>query len=138
MLDTKGPEYRIGTFRNGKITLSDGDRFIFTTENVEGDEHRVSVNYKDLCENLAPGDRILVNNGLVIFEVMELSKTDAICRVLAGGEISNRKSMSFPGKLMSGPYLSEQDKSDILLVFKTVVLILLRRRLYQSSRILWI
>lgn len=114
MLDTKGPEYRIGTFRDGKITLADGDRFTFTTENVEGDEHRVSVNYKDLCENLAPGDRILVNNGLVIFEVVELSKTEAVCRVLAGGEISNRKSMSFPGKLMSGPYLSEQDKSDIL------------------------
>lgn len=114
MLDTKGPEYRIGTFKEGKVTLADGDVFTFTTESVEGDEHRVSVNYKGLCENLALGDRILVNNGLVIFEVTELSETEAVCRVVAGGEISNRKSMSFPGKLMSGPYLSEQDKSDLL------------------------
>lgn len=91
MLDTKGPEYRIGTFKEGKVTLADGDVFTFTTESVEGDEHRVSVNYKGLCENLALGDRILVNNGLVIFEVTELSETEAICRVVAGGELSNRK-----------------------------------------------
>ncbi len=114
MLDTKGPEYRIKTFKEGKVTVCDGDTFTFTTDEVEGDEHRVSVNYKHLCENLAVGDRILVNNGLVIFEVTELTDTDAVCRVIAGGELSDRKSMSFPGKLMSGPYLSEQDKSDLL------------------------
>lgn len=72
MLDTKGPEYRICTFRNGKITLKDGDAFTFTTREVEGDEHIVSVSYKGMADDLAPGDRVLVNNGLVIFEVTEI------------------------------------------------------------------
>ena len=114
MLDTKGPEYRIGTFVNDKVTVNTGDTFTFTTENVEGDEHIVSVNYKDLVKNLALGDRILVNNGLVVFEVMELSGCEAVCRVITGGVLSNRKSMSFPNKVMSGPYLSERDKADLL------------------------
>ena len=114
MLDTKGPEYRIGTFAGGRVEVKDGDTFAFTTEAVEGDENRVSVNYKDLIKNLKVGDRILVNNGLVIFEVTELHDHDAVCRVIVGGVLSNRKSMSFPNKVMPGPYLSEQDKADIL------------------------
>lgn len=114
MLDTKGPEYRIGTFKDGKIIVKTGDTFIFTTESIEGDETRVSVNYKDLIKNLSIGDKILVNNGLVIFKVKQLDNTEAICEVVIGGELSNRKSMCFPNKVMTGPYLSEQDKSDIL------------------------
>jgi pyruvate kinase len=114
MLDTKGPEYRIGTFANDKITVQAGDTFTFTTEEIEGDETRVSVNYKDLVKNLSLGDRILVNNGLVIFEVTELNGCNVICRVITGGVLSNRKSMSFPNKVMSGPYLSERDKADLL------------------------
>ncbi len=114
MLDTKGPEYRIGTFVDGKVHVKDGDRFTFTTDVVEGDHTKVSVNYKDLIRNLSVGDRILVNNGLVIFEVEELVGNNAACRVVVGGELSNRKSMCFPNKVMSGPYLSEQDKADLL------------------------
>ncbi|MBQ7353728.1 MAG: pyruvate kinase [Clostridia bacterium] len=114
MLDTKGPEYRIKTFENGSITLNDGDQFIFTTDDIIGDEKRVSVNYKGLINDLSVGDKILVNNGLVIFEVCELTSTDAICRVLVGGELSNSKSMSFPNKVLNQEYLSEQDKSDLL------------------------
>ncbi len=114
MLDTKGPEYRIGTFAEEKVTVSTGDIFTFTTEDVVGDEHRVSVNYKDLVKNLTVGDRILVCNGLVVFEVTELSGCDAVCKVITGGVLSNRKSMSFPNKVMSGPYLSHKDKEDIL------------------------
>ena len=114
MLDTKGPEYRIRTFESGRITLNEGDDFIFTTDEVEGDQHRVSVNYKHLTENLKPGDRILVNNGLVVFEVTGIRGSDVQTRVIVGGELSNRKSMSFPNKVMSGPYLSEQDKQDLL------------------------
>ena len=87
LLDTKGPEYRIRTFKDGKITLKDGATFIFTTEDVVGDETRVSVNYEQLCENLAVGDKILVNNGLVVFEVKELTSTEATCTVIAGGEL---------------------------------------------------
>ena len=114
MLDTKGPEYRIRTFRNGSITLRCGDDFTFTTRDVEGDEHIVSVSYAGLAEDLEPGDRILVNNGLVIFEVREIEDTEIRCRVLTGGVLSNRKSMSFPGKVLRQTFLSEQDKSDLL------------------------
>ncbi|MBQ9116241.1 MAG: pyruvate kinase, partial [Clostridia bacterium] len=114
MLDTKGPEYRIQTFENNSITLRDGDSFTFTTEDVEGNEQRVSVSYKHLTEDLEVGDTILVNNGLVIFEVIELTATEARCKVIAGGELSNRKSMSFPGKVLRQKFLSDQDKSDIL------------------------
>ena len=77
MLDTKGPEYRIRTFRDGKITLRDGDRFTFTTRDLVGDENIVSVSYAGLIDDLSVGDRILVNNGLVIFEVEELAGDEA-------------------------------------------------------------
>ena len=114
MLDTKGPEYRIKTFKDGSVTLRDGDSFIFTSEEVEGDEHRVSVNYKDLPKEMNKGDRILLNNGLVIFEVERVEETEIYCRVLVGGELSNRKSMSFPNKVLKQIYLSDYDKSDML------------------------
>ncbi len=114
MLDTKGPEYRIKTFASGKVTIQDGAMFTFCTEEVEGDETRVSVNYKGLAQDLNVGDRVTVNNGMVVFEVKELTKTDVICQCVTGGVLSNKKSMSFPNKVMSGPYLSEQDKADIL------------------------
>ncbi len=114
MLDTKGPEYRIKTFRNGSVEVHEGDTFTFTTKDVEGDETQVSVNYEGLARDLSVGDRILVNNGLVVFEVKTLTDTEAVCETLVGGTLSNRKSMSFPNKVMSGPFLSEQDKADIL------------------------
>ena len=89
MLDTKGPEYRIRTFRDGKITLKEGDTFTFTTEEIEGDETRVAVNYKGLVNDLKVGDRITVNNGMVVFEVRALKGNDAVCEVITGGVLSN-------------------------------------------------
>ena len=114
MLDTKGPEYRIRTFAEGSVTISEGANFCFTVAEAEGDEHRVSVNYKDLNKDLKPGDEITVNNGLVKFQVEKIVGDDIHCKCLVGGVLSNRKSMSFPNKVMSGPYLSEQDRQDIL------------------------
>ncbi len=115
MLDTKGPEYRIRTFRDGKVTLQDGADFTFTTrEDVIGDESIVSVSYAGLADDLAPGDRILVNNGLVIFEVRAIEGSEIRCTVLTGGVLSDRKSMSFPGKVMRQAYMSEQDRADLL------------------------
>ena len=114
MLDTKGPEYRIKTFKEGKTFINKGDTFTFRCTESEGDEAGVSVNYEDLYKELQKGDRILVNNGLLIFEVAEIKGTDIVTTVVAGGEISNRKSMSFPDKVLKKEYLSEQDKSDIL------------------------
>lgn len=114
MLDTKGPEYRIKTFKEGKIQLNEGDVFTFTTKDEEGTKERVSVTYAGLAGDLEIGDTILLNNGLLKFEITDKTETDLICKVLIGGELSNRKSMSFPNKVLHQIYLSEQDKSDIL------------------------
>lgn len=113
MLDTKGPEYRIKTFKNGKITLKEGDSFTFTADEIEGDEKKVSINYKGLPYDLKNGDKILLNNGLMSFEVVSTTNTDVNCTVIVGGELSDRKSMSFPNKTLKQKYLSEQDKEDI-------------------------
>lgn len=113
MLDTKGPEYRIKTFKNQKIMLKDGDRFVFTSDDIIGDETRVAVSYPNLPNELSVGDTILLNNGLLTFEVVNISGTNIECSVIIGGELSDRKSMSFPGKVMKQEYLSEQDKKDI-------------------------
>lgn len=121
MLDTKGPEYRIKTFENHKVTLKDGGEFTFTTEDIVGDETRVAVNYPDLIDVLSVGDRILVNNGLVICEVKKLEGKNALCDVVVGGELSDHKSMNFPNKVMPGEYLSQQDKEDLLFGIKNEV-----------------
>ena len=114
LLDTKGPEYRIRTFKDGKVELKTGDTFTFTVDEIEGDEQKVAVNYKQLNKDLKPGDIVTVNNGMVKFEVEKIEGSDIITKCLLGGILSNRKSMSFPNKVMSGPYLSEQDKADII------------------------
>ena len=114
LLDTKGPEYRIKTFAEGKVEIKTGDTFTFTVDEIEGDATKVSVNYKALNKDLKPGDEVTVNNGMVKFQVKEIVGSDIITECTMGGALSNRKSMSFPNKVMSGPYLSEQDKADII------------------------
>ena len=114
MLDTKGPEYRIKTFENKKVTVKTGDTFTFTTDDIVGNSERVAVNYDHLIEELHEGDRIMVNDGLVQFEVKEIRGSDAICLVTAGGDMSDRKSMNFPNKVLRHDYLSQQDKDDII------------------------
>jgi len=114
MLDTKGPEYRIGTFKDKKVTLENGSKFVFTSDDVVGDETKVAVSYKNLHNELAPGDRILLNNGLVIFEVVAVEGHSIITEVVSGGVVSDRKSMSFPGKVLKQDFLSDQDKADLL------------------------
>ena len=114
LLDTKGPEYRIKTFAKGKAAIQTGQIFTFTTDECEGDETKVSVNYTNLHNEMAPGGEITVCNGMVKFRVQEIVGHDIVCVCEVGGELSNRKSMSFPNKVMSGPYLSEQDRADIL------------------------
>lgn len=115
MLDTKGPEIRIKTFKNGKEILNKGDEFVFTTKEVEGTNKIVSVSYKNLHKEISVGDTILVCNGLLIFKVKNIKGQNVECDVVAGGEISNNKSMNFPKKVFKGKYISEQDKNDILL-----------------------
>jgi len=114
MLDTKGPEYRIKTFEHQKVELKEGATFSFTTDDVIGNEERVSVNYQGLPNEMELGDVILLNNGLLSFRVTAINGNDIVCEVVDGGILSNRKSMSFPGKVLGQPYLSKQDKSDLL------------------------
>ena len=95
------------------MLLNKGERFTFTTEDILGDRERVSVSYKNLPHELEAGDTVLVNNGLMVFRVLDCTDTEVHCEVEAGGELSDRKSMSFPGKVLKQTYLSEQDKEDI-------------------------
>ena len=114
LLDTKGPEYRIRTFENHRIELKDGDTFTFTIDQIEGNQEKVAVSYAGLVDDMEVGDTILVNDGLVKFCVREKTERDLICDVVIGGTLSDRKSMSFPNKVLKQVYLSEQDKQDIL------------------------
>ena len=95
MLDTKGPELRIKTFENGKIQLKEGDSFSFTTEDIVGDQTRVSVSYKGIVNDLIEGDTILLNNGLMVFKVTEVTSTEVKTAVEIGGTLSDKKSMFF-------------------------------------------
>ena len=114
MLDTKGPEYRIQTFENHKIFLNDGDTFAFTADDCTGTNERVSVSYKHLADEVDIGDIILVDNGLLSFQVKSISDNTVFCDVLVGGEMSDRKSMNFPNHVLKGDYLSNQDKEDLI------------------------
>lgn len=121
MLDTKGPEFRIKTFEKGKINLKEGSSFTLTTDDVVGDETKISVNYKDLPKKLESGDTVLINNGLIILKVSEIKRNDVICKVIAGGTLSDRKSMNIPNKVLTKDFLSEQDKRDLLFGIKNDV-----------------
>lgn len=115
MLDTKGPEFRITDFKNGKIDLKEGDEFRFTSRKVDGDEHIVGVSFKNIERDLSVGDKILLNNGLMVFSVTAIDGEDVVTTVEIGGELSSRKSLFIPDKELSGiTFLSEQDKADLL------------------------
>ena len=114
MLDTKGPEFRIGTFGEKQVELVAGETFTLTAEPVVGDVHQVSVSCPAIFQQLKAGDPILINDGLVTIQVTERNDTRAVCKVIIGGIISNNKSMSFPNKLLHTEYLSQQDKEDLL------------------------
>lgn len=114
MLDTKGPEVRIGTFACGRITLNEGDPFIFTTEECVGDNRQVSVNYPNLHRDLSEGDTVLLNDGLMGFRVTKVCGKQIHTEVLNAGVLSDRKSMAFPDVQLSLPFLSERDAEDLL------------------------
>lgn len=115
MLDTKGPEIRIKTFKdNQKPILAENDEFVLTTREIEGDKHAVSVSYAGLPSELVPGNRVLIDDGRICLEVVSTTDTDILCKVLAGGEISSRKGINIPYAHLEMPYLSEQDKADLV------------------------
>lgn len=114
LLDTKGPEIRVGLFEKGKVMLHKGDHFILTTRDVPGTEKCVSVSYKQLPMDIYDGCRILIDDGLIEMHVLSHTETDIECLVDNGGPVSDRKGVNVPGIRLSMPYISEQDKSDIL------------------------
>lgn len=114
LLDTKGPEVRVKTFKGGKATVKDGQTFTFTTDDCEGDSTKVTANFKNLHRDLIPNDIIMVNDGLCQFQVKEIKGHNIICKCLRGGTISNQKSMNFPKKTLSMPFISDADRDDLL------------------------
>lgn len=113
MIDTKGPEIRVGTFAAGGVTLRAGAPFTLTTRDVPGDESIVGVPYANLPREVKPGGILLLDDGKITLEVLEIAGTDIRCRVLNGGPISDRKKLTAPGARHSLPFLSEQDAEDI-------------------------
>ena len=114
LLDTKGPEIRVKDFKNGKIELKPGQTFTFTTDEVEGDEKMVSITYKNLVNDVKPGNTILIDDGLIEMTVEQVSENKIVCRVVNGGPVSNRKGVNVPRVNLSMPYISEQDRADII------------------------
>lgn len=114
MLDTKGPEIRIGTFENDGVILSDGSIFTLTQEPCVGTFSKVFVNYPTLYDEVTVGTKILINDGIIELKVKEISNKDVICEVIHGGKLTNRKSVNIPGLSLNLPVLTEKDKSDII------------------------
>ena len=112
--DTKGPEMRLGVFEGGSVELKEGQDFDLTTEEVLGNTQRAQVNYANLPEELEPGDRVLLSDGMLGLEVTSIEGNIIHTKVLAGGTISSRKRVACPGIELKLPFLSEQDKKDIL------------------------
>lgn len=115
LLDTKGPEIRLGMFKDNKpVDLKEGQTYTLTTKDLLADENRASITFKGLPGDVEEGTRILINDGLVAMEVKSVTATDIVCRVLNAGRISNQKGINVPGVRVSLPFVSEQDRSDLL------------------------
>ena len=113
MLDTKGPEIRIGKFQDGGIELKEGDIFTLVTDEILGDKEKVSITYKNLCNEVNVGTMILINDGLIKVEVVEIQGTNIKCKVIDGGPLTNTKSINIPGMYINLPSPTEKDIEDI-------------------------
>ncbi len=114
LLDTKGPEIRLKDFAEGKVMLKEGQTFVLTTEEVVGDENRVSITYKELPKDVEIGTHILIDDGLIEMQVTALTDTDITCHVINGGKVSNKKGVNVPNVELSMKYISPKDYKDIV------------------------
>lgn len=114
LLDTKGPEIRLRDIEGGKTELVGGQKFILTTDEILGNNEKVSITYKNLKNDISVGTTILIDDGLIEMVVDEIDETDIICTVVNGGPISNHKGVNVPGAALSMPYISDVDRSDIM------------------------
>ena len=118
MLDTKGPEIRIGTFENDMAILHDGANFTLSQETCVGDFSKVFVNYPHLYEDVSVGTKILINDGIIELKVKEIINKEVLCEVIHGGKLTNRKSVNIPGLSLNLPVLTDKDKDDIIFGIK--------------------
>ena len=113
MVDLQGPKIRTGRFSGGPVRLAAGDSFTITTREVDGSQTEVGTTYKGLPGDVRPGDALLVDDGKVALEAVEVTDTDVHCTVTVGGTVSNNKGINLPGVAVSVPALSEKDKEDL-------------------------
>ena len=113
ILDTKGPEIRVKTFKEDKVRLEEDATFTLTTREVEGDVNIVSVTYADLPKDVHRGSRILIDDGLIELKVEDITETDVVCRVVNGGVVKSRKGVNLPGVEVNLPSLMEKDIEDL-------------------------
>jgi len=114
LMDTRGPEIRVKNFENGSIELKAGQSFTLTAEDVEGNEDRASITYKELAKDVNAGDSILIDDGLIEMKVSQVRGTDIVCTVVNGGKVSNHKGINVPGCDLGIPFIGEEDKADII------------------------
>lgn len=113
LIDTKGPEIRLGTFTEPKVALTEGSTFTLTTEPMEGTAEMASISFPGLPQDVRPGNHILIDDGLIDLEVQSTTETTIVCRVLNGGVISANKGINVPDVCLSMPFMSDRDRSDI-------------------------
>lgn len=113
ILDTKGPEIRVKTFKEDKVRLEEDATFTLTTREVEGDGNIVSVTYADLPKDVHRGSRILIDDGLIELKVEDITETDVVCKVVNGGVVKSRKGVNLPGVEVNLPSLMEKDIEDL-------------------------
>ncbi len=121
MIDTRGPEVRTGDLKEDMVFLEEGGEFVLTTEQVEGDSSRVSVTYPDLHRDLKAGCRVLIDDGLIVLEVLEVSGRNIRCRVVHGGELRSYKGLNTPGTRINLPALGDKDRKDIEMALENEV-----------------
>lgn len=114
LLDTKGPEIRIGCFENHKVILQEGQTFTLTTQDLPGTQEKVSITYKNLYQDVKPGDSILIDDGLVEMEVQTIRGQDIACLVKNGGMISDQKGVNVPGVSLNMTFISKKDLDDLM------------------------
>jgi len=114
LLDTRGPEIRLGNFAKGSVQLQTGQRFILTADEVSGTDKKVSITYKNLINDVTPGQDVLLDDGLIGMRVEEVKGSDIICTVLNGGPVSDKKGVNVPGAKLSMPFIDEKDRDDII------------------------
>ncbi len=114
LLDTKGPEIRLGDFESGSVILEEGDEFTLTSNECLGTKEKVSTTYKALPSQVSLGTAILIDDGRVRLRVTDMTEEEVRCIVVTGGKISNRKGVNIPNQSLDLEYISEADRSDIL------------------------